>query len=77
MYSAVRPPHLIVFLEKYLTLDSNFFTSVFLSLNFQDENKLRIDDDIVTAADLQLQEHLTCFRFLWVKDNVTQTSALS
>ena len=52
----------------------HFFS--FLSLNFQDENKLRIDDDIVTAADLQLQEHLTCFRFLWVKDNVTQTSAV-
>ena len=66
----------MAFLEKYLTLDCNFFFS-FLSLNYQDENKLKIDDDIVTAADLQLQEHLTCFRFLWVKDNVTQTSAVS
>ena len=62
-------------LEKYLTLDCNFFF-IFLSLNYQDKNKLKIDDDIVTAADLQLQEHLTCFRFLWVKDNVTQTSAV-
>ena len=65
----------MAFLEKYLTLDCNFFFS-FLSLNYQDENKLKIDDDIVTAADLQFQEHLTCFRFLWVKDNVTQTSAV-
>ena len=75
VYSAVLPPYLMVFLEKIFDPGQQLFYSSFLSLIFQYENKLRIDDDIVTAADHKLQEHLTCF--LWFKDNVTQTSAVS